>query len=195
MKITLIDSETGLPNEVETDKTRTRKEKDEQYISFFKNFAGRIKNLEGKMEIAEVAEAKNTSRSIETLAIFVTLFTFISIEAQILRSGISFFSAIGFSIIMLAGLCFFLFSLHFFLVPELKWRFLKYSICLVFTLIVLFIGLFVIRIGEQEFYTNISQNYYSKQEADKIIEEKSSSNLETFKICILQNQGYWPCLK
>jgi predicted phage-related endonuclease len=42
---------------------------------------------------------------------------------------------------------------------------------------------------------NLKNNYYTMDQVDKAIENKSSSDLQSFKNCILQNQGYWPCLK
>lgn len=37
--------------------------------------------------------------------------------------------------------------------------------------------------------------FYTKEETDLKAKEAATSNLQNFKNCILQNQGYWSCLK
>ena len=199
MKIQVPNSETGQWDEIEPFENGTRKEKDEQYIKFFDKYAKRIKNIEDKITSTETSEAKNLSRSIEILAIFVTLFTFISLETQILRSGISFLSAIGFSLIMLSGLCFFIFSLHFFTSKDIKWHFIKYFLCLIFVFIILIVGLFVIWKGENSF----KQGFYDKTEIDALFStERESNNLKfshedfkNFKECFTDYGISWDCIR
>lgn len=199
MKIQVPNSETGQWDAVEPFENGTRKEKDGQYIEFFDKYAKRIKNIEDRITNTETSEAKNLSRSIEILAIFVTLFTFISLEAQILRSGISFFSAIGFSLIMLSGLCFFLFSLHFFTSKDVGWHFVKYFLCLIFVFIILIVGLFVIWKGENSF----KQGFYDRTEIDTLLSTERGSNdlkfnnedFKKFKKCFTNYGILWDCIR
>lgn len=46
-----------------------------------------------------------------------------------------------------------------------------------------------------EKFIDKTQDFYTKKEIDTKIEETNIFSLQNFKNCILQNQGYWPCLK
>lgn len=195
-KIQIPNSETGSWEEKDIPNTKTRGEKDDAYVDFFNKYADRIKKIENDLAIKEKDEIKSSNRNIEILAVFVTLFTFISIETQILRSGISFITAVGFSLIILGGLLFFIFSLNFFIKNERTWTdFGQYFILLIVSLVVLGSGLFLVYEGDKSFLANFDDKYYKKTEIDQQIILKSTGLLDGFKKCILQNSNYWPCLK
>jgi len=42
--------------------------------------------------------------------------------------------------------------------------------------------------------TDKLENYFTKEEINGLIKKESDPLLQDFKNCILQNQGYWPCL-
>lgn len=195
-KITIPNSETGGWEEKDIPNTMTRREKDDTYLDFFKSYSDRINKIESSLSAKEKDEIKSSNRNIEILAVFVTLFTFISIETQILRSGISFITAVGFSLVILGGLLFFLFSLNFFIEKEKKWLdFGQYIVLLIMSFAILGLGLFFIHEGEKTFYTNLDDKFYKKSEADQQIILNSTKPLDDFKKCILLNGNYWPCLK
>jgi len=195
-KVQIPNSETGSWEEKDISNTKTRGEKDDAYVDFFNKYADRIRKIENDLVKKEKDEIKNSNRNIEILAIFVTLFTFISIETQILRSGISFITAVGFSLLILGGLLFFIFSLNFFIKNERKWLdFGQYLILLIVSLVVLGSGLFLVYEGEKSFLANFDDVYYKKTEVEQQIILKSTGLLNDFKKCISQNGSYWPCLK
>ncbi|MEK7652003.1 MAG: hypothetical protein AAB351_02240 [Patescibacteria group bacterium] len=195
-KVQIPSSDTGSWEEVDLSNTKTRGEKDDAYIDFFNKYAGRIKKIENDLAAKEKDEIKSSNRNIEILAVFVTLFTFISIETQILRSGISFITAVGFSLLMLGGLLFFIFSLNFFIKNErVRSDFGQYFILLLVALFVLCSGLVLIYKGEEKFQANFDDKYYKKTEIEQQIMLKSNELLDNFKKCVLQKGNYWPCLK
>lgn len=55
------------------------------------------------------------TKIVETLALFIALFTFVSIEVQTFKFDIQFISIVGIALIMLGALLFFIFTLHFIL--------------------------------------------------------------------------------
>ena len=66
------------------------------------------KKIEAHQDKLESKIEDSKLKIIETLGIFVALFTFISVETQILRSEVSLLAATGFSLIILGGLFLFL---------------------------------------------------------------------------------------
>jgi hypothetical protein len=195
-KVTIPNSETGAWEEKDLSSTMKRSEKEEAYLDFFNRYTARIKKIEDNLSEKEKDDIKSSNRNIEVLAVFVTLFTFVSIETQILRSGISFITAIGFSMIMLGGLLFFLFSLNFFIKNDRNWRdYFQYLFLLVISLGIISTGLFSVYKGEASFYAGLDNKYYQKSEVDQKITTGSTGPLENFKKCILLNGTYWPCLK
>lgn len=71
--------------------------------------------LKTNIETIEKRTEQNKLRLIETLALFVALFTFVSVNIQIFRSPLSLLSAAGFVLIMLGSLSLFLLIMHFIL--------------------------------------------------------------------------------
>ena len=194
--IKIPNSETGSWDEKDLSNTKTRGEKDDAYVNFFNKYADRLKKIENDLVKKEKEEIKSSNRNIEILAIFVSLFTFISIETQILRSGISFITAVGFSLLIFAGLLFFIFSLNFFIKNEKKWQdFVQYLVLLIVSMAVLGFGFLLIYKENLSFLESLNNKYYTKTEVDNQIIFKSTELIDGFKNCILQEGNYWPCLK
>lgn len=63
--------------------------------------------------------------------------------------------------------------------------------------VIISIDYFFSRGNDNKYFINqvdlTKQNFYSKEEIDSKLNENKLLN--DFKNCILQNQGYWPCLK
>jgi hypothetical protein len=195
-KVTIPNSETGTWEDKDLSLISSRREKDETYIEFFNRYTTRIKKIEESLSAKEKEDAKSSNRNIEILAVFVTLFTFISIETQILRSGISFITAIGFSLLMLGSLIFFIFSLHFLIRSEkVLSEYVQFFLLLVIALLIIATGLFFVYKGEKSFLSDLDKKYYSKADADQKIMTQVNFILDTFKKCIVSNGTYWPCLK
>lgn len=132
------------------------------------------------------------TKIIEVLAVFVALFTFISVDIQIFKSDISTLSAMGFTLLMLGSLVLFLLILVRVLGNEIK-----SNGCFIFlsiTLIVL--GVVCVGWDYKGIKNELKNEFYSKTEIDdKIKNIDTKSELDAFKLCILKNQGYWPCVK
>jgi heme/copper-type cytochrome/quinol oxidase subunit 4 len=201
-KIKIPNSETGTWELKDVSALSTRKDKDEAIMDFFVGYSAKIKEIEKNFQeieknllAKEIEEKKSSNRNIEILAIFVTLFTFISIDTQILRSGISFVSAVGFSLIILGALLFFIFSLNFFITNEKKWEnYFQYFLLLIIPIVMIGVGLSFIYLGEKSFSLSLDNKYYNKLEVDQKISEESNKALENFKKCISSKGGYWPCI-
>lgn len=168
----------------------SRKDKDARIVEYLSSTNKRLNALKVEFSQAKQDNAREANRNVEILAIFVTLFTFISIETQILRSGIDFLTAIGFSIVLFSGLTFFLFTLKFLVKDEWS-KFGQYLISLIFTLILMVAGLFCVWKGQISFYGDLNAKFYNKTEIDQMI----AQSLSDFKKCIQTNGGYWACLK
>jgi hypothetical protein len=195
-KIKIPNYETGSWEEKKVPNTGTRIEKDDNFINFFNQYATKIINIESELETIKQKDIESSNRNIEILALFVALFTFISIETQILRSGISFITAVGFSLLILGGLMFFIFSLSFSIKRDKDWMsFVQYFVLLLFSFLILASGLFFIQKGNDTFSDNLDDKYYNKVIIDQKIITESAKPLDTFKKCVLSAGAYWPCLK
>lgn len=171
----------------------TTKEKTELTFQYIQDLHERTQKIEGGLEETRQKNDEQNNRNIEILAVFVTLFTFISIETQLLRSGISFLTAVGFSILILGGLMIFLFSLRFFLENDWK-NFSQFLLLLVFGGLMMAGGLFVIWQGEKSYYKDIDNRFYSKSQIDEMINSNKSS-LDKFKECLVVSKEVANCLQ
>lgn len=130
------------------------------------------------------------AKIIEVLAIFVALFTFVSVDVQIFKLGVSFLSATGTSLITLGALIFFISALHFVLNTE---NFLKNNKVLLIVSLISFSalilgGIYLIKIDYNDYTKHIRENFYTKQDVDKSINQ-NLENLESFKKCL--KDGGW----
>ncbi len=132
------------------------------------------------------------TKTIEVLAVFVALFTFISVDIQIFKSDVSTLSAMGFTLLMLGSLIIFLLILVRVLGNKIE------SSILLFILSMMFIIAGVVCVGYdyKGIKNKLSSEYYTKEDADsKIDSVDTKKEVDAFKLCILKNQGYWPCVK
>jgi glucan phosphoethanolaminetransferase (alkaline phosphatase superfamily) len=143
----------------------------------------------------ETNSAKFESRLVEILAVFVGLFTFISVSVQILSSkDISVITAIGLVLIVLGGITFFLLLLAFFVLDRnfiptyLKPGALFFS---AFITIILLIGGGIFLVKKEG--SDRLKNYYLRTEAEAAL-ATSSQQFKDFKDCL--RKGLWDkCLK
>lgn len=80
------------------------------------------KDTQHRVDELEKRVEKATTSFVETLGIFVALFTFISVDIQVFKSPLRILSVAGFTLIMLGSLLWFLFYFHAFLYGQIKFR-------------------------------------------------------------------------
>lgn len=159
------------------------------------SFAGLRKNIEDTERdvahlISEVSEQKKEitkvrDKFIEIIAVFVALFTFISVDVQIFKeNNISHFVALGFVLIMFASLYFFV-KLLVSINNSTDFGYLNS----LFVILLIGGGIFLIYID----WSFFDKEYYSKDEIQKMfdvnsamIQEKNNKNFECSKF-----QSYW----
>jgi len=169
------------------------KEQKELTIEFFRDLHKRTETIESSLDEIQKKNTQQNNRNIEILAVFVTLFTFISIETQMLRSGISFLTAVGFSLLILGGLMMFLFTLRFFL--ENDWKsFHQFLLLLVVGLITIGAGLGVIWQGQKAYFSDIDKRFYGKEEVNQMLEDVRAPFFE-FKECIVKGLTMSACAR
>ena len=185
------------------EKGTTTKERSEISFEYIKDLHKRTQKIESNLVEIQRKNTEQNNRNIEVLAVFVTLFTFISIETQLLRSGLSFLTAVGFSIVILGGLMIFLFSLRFFLENDWK-NFLQYLLLLILGILMIVGGLFVIREGQKEYFNDVEKRFYSKDEIDQMLNENKEVIIKLendkelflrFKECIKQGFTVNSCIR
>lgn len=140
----------------------------------------------------EITEFK--IKTIEILAIFVALFTFVSANMQVFKSEITFLSAMGFSLIMLGALLIFIYLLHLFIREKSKLSWLLFAIAI----LLIIIGIFAVSFDYKDYTNKIKNDFYSKNELDqKLIITGNKINLN--QESINQNQeslnNFKNCLK
>ncbi len=130
------------------------------------------------------------SNIVETLGIFVALFTFISADIQIFRFNISFLSAVGYTIITLGSLLFFVFILYL-IVDGSKIDSGKIGAGLIIVFVLITSGIFMV-LKDFKDYTKVFDSYvstttekfYTKEELNSLILEnkKNTETLNCLKI-------------
>lgn len=134
---------------------------------------------------------------IEVLAIFVALFTFISVDIQIFKSEISILSAAGFTLIMFAGLMFFVITLAY-LMGDKRINGLKFLISIILFIIIGIAGVYYVsrdyngveKILKEKFYT--TEQLYTKEQVDNNLSSsvnKIDQQFNDFKKCL--KEGGW----
>lgn len=124
---------------------------------------------------------KQKSQTIETLAIFVSLFTFISVEIQILNTDITFLSIIGFTLITLGGLLVFISVLD-----QVMGGYMKKPAMIAGTLI-LFAGVFFAQTNSSKAILQL-ETLVSKDQANRV-------EIEKIKNCLIKRQRPELCFK
>jgi len=116
----------------------------------------------------EITEFKN--KTIEILAIFVALFTFISVEIQILKFQITFLSVFGFSVFILGALLGFIFILHLVLNESetgiYKNKITSSSFFIIFITILIVAGMILTAWDYKKFTKERNEKFYTKEEID-----------------------------
>lgn len=92
----------------------------EKLDSSSKKTADEIKGIQKKFEKYETKLEEQQSRSIETLGIFISIFTFISAQVQILSSDVHVTAASGLTLILLGGLIMFILLINYVIRTKLK---------------------------------------------------------------------------
>lgn len=134
---------------------------------------------------------------IEVLAIFVALFTFVSVDIQIFKSEISILSAAGFTLIMLAGLVFFVIILAY-LLDDKRINNLKLLCIIIFLVVIGGFGVYwvgrdydgVEKTLKEKFYT--TEQLYTNEQTDEKIASSTAvieNQLNDFKKCL--KEGGW----
>lgn len=147
----------------------------------------------------EVTEFK--IKTIEILAIFVALFTFVSVDIQIFKSEISFLSATGTSLITLGALLFFISILH--LLLDYSQNYLKqnkniFISIVVISVILIAVGIYFIFTDYRIYTKKIKNDFYLKNDVDQKLTateseiKQSQENFNDFKNC-LKNGGWNKC--
>lgn len=122
-----------------------------------------------------------TLKIIQTLGIFVALFTFVSVDIQIFKSSTSLLSATGLSFIILGSLLSFICAL--FISTNYKEGFYKQNKKLIIGILVFIIvliggGVFAVYYDDKDRVTseelkNNNKNFYTKEETEKFLELKT----------------------
>lgn len=130
----------------------------------------------------EISEFKD--KIIEILAIFVALFTFVSVDIQIFKTDVTFYTVIGFSLIMLGALLLFVLMIYFFIDKNYNQNKIKTILGIIFMIGLIGIGVVI---------SNNEHNQYTK----KIYEINNNimltdKNFTDFKMC-LKSGGWGKC--
>jgi len=180
--------------------------REEQSVSFkqdeeWKKFKRKTENLEKQISKVETNVGRinheirdSNLKTIETLGIFVALFTFVSIEFQIFRSFFSWYAGASLSLIILGALTFFVLLLTTLLNKKKNRNFLYFAL---FSSICVAGGIFFLSRSTKVdsdyiLKTEISKNFYTKEQIDNNIASSTISakeELDLLKKCVV-NFGF-----
>lgn len=130
---------------------------------------------------------------IETLGIFVALFTFISIDIQILKSTFNLLAITGLIFVTLGALLFFAIVLHVLVTEHTEKIDYKFWVGLFLTIVLLLLGTFLIYENNQNTYEIISKEQFEKDYVQVV--NKSSADFTSFKTCLKNNGWRNSCLQ
>lgn len=177
----------------------------DEYSTYFKETNKELSNLKKNLSSLQKSNEeilKSFSKKlddvqgkgIETLAIFVALFTFVSVDIQVFKTSVSTLSAMGFTLVMLGALLLFVTVLLYLFDEEEK---KKWTLFLFFGASVVLIVVGILAVGHeyQGVEKTLKDNFYSREEVNFLVASSTSEAIGAFKKCIVQNQSYWPCLK
>lgn len=156
------------------------KSKNKVFFDLITDAGKRIEALKAKTEEIDKEYKKQSNLNIEILAIFVALFTFVSVEFQIFRSFVSWESGASLSLLLLGSLSFFVILIDFILRDRKTWFLLLFFV----PISMLAIGIYYFgqaRIIESD-YVRINQDLKDMITANEI---------NTKTLGCLNNAGYW----
>lgn len=144
-------------------------------------------NKNGELTIKTLKEeiSKSSFEVTQISAIFVSLFTFISVEFQIFKSEISVNSGISFTLILLGGLTMFLFAIKIMSDKENKNNILGF-----FALVLILLGVFFFLVGEK----NKNEKYYNKEEVNEMIKSSEVDPFLMYKKCLSEGISSAHCV-
>ena len=152
---------------------------------FTKNIAESVVKTAIEPLKEELSEYK--VKMIEVLAVFIALFTFISVDIQIFKSNVSFLSSLGFTLVMLGSLLMFIVSLVY--IFDFKNNFFLW-ISFIISVLLIGGGIYCVSIEYNGIKKILETNFYTKDE----INTSKNTKLEEFKKCFLEsfkNKGYF----
>jgi len=165
-----------------------------EYSKEYKKIKTELSGLKKDFTESKEDALKSTNKNVEILAIFVALFTFISIDMQVFKFDISMLSAIGITLLTLGSLLFFILILHW-IINKIEFSGLFLGL-LVMIFVLVILGIFCVSFDYKNYTSKIKEKFYDREQVDYLIKSVDVNKpLNEFKNCILQNQKYWPCLK
>ncbi len=126
------------------------------------------------------------AKIIEVLAIFVALFTFVSVDIQVFKTDISTLAAMGFTLIMLGGLLLFIIVLFYTFNQEVKLKGIFIS-----SMALILIGIVCVGYEHKGIKEDLSNNFYTKEQVGEMISSVPDNTIELneFKKCL--KAGGW----
>ncbi len=154
----------------------------------------RLNQTEARINSVEEKITEFKIKTIEILAIFVALFTFVSVDIQIFKSEISFYTAIGFSLIMLGSLLLFILTLYVFIDLSAHQNKSKLIVGFIFMVVLVASGISIATIDYHGYTKEIREAFYSRDELKQLVTEHQKSQKIIDCLLIL---GYFnaKCLK
>jgi len=154
-------------------------------------FNQRVSELESDLDKFKDQLDEQRVQFVETLAVFVALFTFVSVDIQVFKSNISTLSAAGFTLIMFSALISFVFILVN-LIDDKKFKRIRTRWWLVATAVLMITGICLVGQDYRGVEKSLDNKFYSKDEVDSAIASSSASFVE-FKSCLRSGKGSWFC--
>lgn len=139
-------------------------------------------------------QANAANRNVEVLAIFAALFTFVSAEVQIVKAAIPLLSAVGYTLIILGGLGFFLVFLDRLISDAEKKKSVGGAGLIVLVAGLLIIGIVSVLFGSGQEESQQKDIFYTKSQVNEIVASTTARAVDSFKNCI-NTQGLYGCLK
>jgi len=178
-----------LPKEI-TEYLINQKEINKDFKEFKNSIDNKTEEISKKIEDVERDIKKMTNKNIETLGIFVALFTFISVSIQIFSSSINPFFNLGIFLLILISIGFFILFLDFVINQEKSFLISNKDIVLVILFLTLVGSIASIiyshkNIKFKELYSEKVEEIIQKKDDDiKIIIQENKKELDDFKNCI-----------
>lgn len=180
-----------VPQEIKWAGDSLKMKPDTSSSSTFKVPKERIDNLDKRIDGIEAKINEVNFRTIELLAFFVAIFTFISVDIQVFKYVISWLAAAGFTLIMLGGLFLFLIILSKLILER---ETTKGTIILgISSACFIVIGILCIDYANNDYLKMLDDRYVKSDKISEIISNSSTPYL-SFKKCILSGLNTWQCV-